>query len=125
MAQIASVFRRFVPQLLHMIVLPIFFFAFILLYRPFGIVDYLGSEWFGVHLTIISCIVMLCIAVARSAYYFIPMNINYTIYIFWCLGEMIFTSFFVAISIGEPYKPTLPVISNHASSNPNGSTWSV
>ena len=99
MAQIASVFRRFVPQLLHMIVLPIFFFAFMLLYRPFGIVDYLGSEWFGVHLTIISCIVMLCIAVARSAYYFIPMNINYTIYIFWCLGEMIFTSFFVALYI--------------------------
>lgn len=99
MAQISSAFRRFTPQLLHMIVLPIFFFAFMLLYRPFGIESFLGVEWFGVHLTIISCIVMLCTAVARSAYYFIPMRMNYALYVFWCLGEIVFTSFFVALYI--------------------------
>lgn len=97
MAQIASVFRRFVPQLLHMIVLPIFFFTFMLLHRSLGINGFLGSEWFGVHLTIMSCIIFLSIAIMRLLYYFIPMRINYTIYAFWCLAEVIFSSFFVAL----------------------------
>lgn len=99
MSQAATVFRKFVPQLLHMIVLPIFFFAFMLIYRPIGVESFLGIEWFGVHLTIISCIVMFCIALARTAYYFIPMRINYALYVFWCLGEIVFTSFFAALYV--------------------------
>ncbi len=97
MSSIASIFRRFVPQLLHMIVLPIFFFAFMLILRPEGVVDFLGKEWFGVHLTIISCIILLSIALTRAAYYFIPMRMNYTLYVFWCLAEIIFMSFFTAL----------------------------
>ena len=30
-------------------------------------------------------------------YYFIPMKLNYTLYAFWCLAEIIFTSFFVGL----------------------------
>ena len=97
MSSIASIFRRFVPQLLHMIVLPIFFFAFMLILRPEGVVYFLGKEWFGVHLTIISCIILLSIALTRAAYYFIPMRMNYTLYVFWCLAEIIFISFFTAL----------------------------
>lgn len=97
MSQIASVFRRFVPQLLHMIVLPVFFFTFMLILRPEGIVDFLGGEWFGVHLTIMSCIILLSVVVTRVIYYFVPMNLNYTLYSFWCLAEIIFMSFFTAL----------------------------
>ena len=45
MSQVPTVFRRFIPQLLHVIVLPIFFFAFMLILRPKGIVDFLGKDW--------------------------------------------------------------------------------
>jgi len=99
MAQVSPVFRRFIPQLLHIIVLPIFFFAFMLLLKPLDIVGFLGREWFGVHLTILSCIILLSIMITRAAYYFIPMRINYTLYGFWCLAEMIFTSFFIALYV--------------------------
>ena len=81
MAQIAPIYRKFVPQLLHMIVLPVFFFTFMLVYRPFDIEPFLGSEWFGVHLTIISCIVLFCAIVTRTAYYFIPMRIDVSLII--------------------------------------------
>ena len=108
MAQIASVFRKFIPQLLHMIVLPIFFFAFMLIYRPMGIEGFLGSEWFGVHLTIISCIVMICSIAVRMIYYFIPMRINYALYVLWCVGEMIFTSFFIALYVWLVFDKSLP-----------------
>ena len=73
MAQIASIFRKFVPQFLHMIVLPVFFFTFMLLLRPKGIVEFLSGEWFGVHLTIMSCIIFLSVVITRVLYYYIPM----------------------------------------------------
>ncbi len=97
MAQIASIFRKFVPQFLHMIVLPVFFFTFMLLLRPKGIVEFLSGEWFGVHLTIMSCIIFLSVVITRVLYYYIPMKLNYTLYSFWCLAEIIFMSFFNAL----------------------------
>ena len=108
MAQVASIFRKFVPQLLHMIVLPLFFFTFMLIYRPRGIEGFLGTEWFGVHLTIISCITLFCAVLSRVAYYFIPMRINYTLYVLWCLGEVIFTSFFAALYIWLVLNKSMP-----------------
>ena len=92
MATVSKIFNRFVPQLLHMIVLPIFFFLFMLIYRPFGISQYLGTEWFAVHLTIFSCIVLLSIIVTRLLYYYLRIQINYTLYSCWCLGEALFAS---------------------------------
>lgn len=97
MSAVPSVFRRFIPQLLHMIVLPVFFFAFLLLYRPFEIQQFCGNAFFGVHITLLSCIILLSAILLRLLYYFIPMRINYTLYIFWCLGEMVFMTFFVAL----------------------------
>lgn len=99
MSQISKIFRRFVPQLLHMIVLPIFFFAFMLIYRPLNSVEFMGGEWFGVHLTISSCIILLSAIIVRLLYYYLPMKINYSLYILWCLGETIFMAFFVALYI--------------------------
>ena len=65
MTTVPSEFRRFVPQLLHMITLPVFFFIFMLVYQPMDIVNVMGDEWFAVHLTIISCILLLSVIVVR------------------------------------------------------------
>ena len=53
MSTFPKTFRHFVPQLIQMIVLPIFFFAFMLIYRPDGIDTFLKSDMYGVHITII------------------------------------------------------------------------
>ena len=108
MGGIPKVYRRFVPQLLHMIVLPLFFFSFMLIYRPFGVVEYLGREWFAVHLTIISCIILLSVTLMRLMYYFIPMKLNYTLYAFWCVAEIVFTSFFSALYVWLILGKTMP-----------------
>ena len=96
---IPQIFRRFIPQLLHVIVLPIFFFIFMLIYRPLGVVNFFGSEWFGVHITIVSCVIFLCMAISRMLYYFLPLVLNYTLYMFWCLAEITFISFFSGLYI--------------------------
>lgn len=99
MTEIPRAFRRFVPQLLHMIVLPLFFFSFMLIYSPFDAESLLGIEWYAVHMTIISCITLLSVIVVRLIYYFVPMKLNYTLYAFWCLAEVLFTSLFVALYV--------------------------
>lgn len=116
MNQISRIFRRFIPQLLHMIVLPIFYFSFMLIYRPLGAVEFMGGEWFGVHLTITSCIVLLSIIIARLLYYYLPMKMNYSLYIFWCLGEVIFSAFFVALYIWLVLQKPLPYFETFATS---------
>lgn len=97
MAIVNKIFSRFVPQVLHMIVLPIFFFIFMLIYRPFGVSEYLGTEWFAVHLTIFSSIVLLSVIVTRILYYFLRLQINYILYACWCLGEVLLTSLMSAL----------------------------
>ena len=99
MATVSKIFNRFVPQVLHMIVLPIFFFVFVLIYRPFGVSEYLGTEWFAVHLTMFSCIVLLSCIVTRMAYYYLRMQLNYTLYACWCLGEALFAALMSALYI--------------------------
>ena len=83
MSSVPKVFKQFIPQLLHVVVLPIFFFAFILIYRPFDIEATIGHEWFGVHLTIVSCIVLLSTILLRLTYYFLQSTLNYSLYILW------------------------------------------
>lgn len=97
MGHVPKVFKQFIPQLLHVVVLPIFFFVFILVYRPFEVHSLLGHEWFGVHLTIVTCIVLLSAILMRLVYYFLPVNLNYPLYILWCIGEIAFMSFFAAL----------------------------
>lgn len=97
MSSVPRLYRRFMPQLLHMIVLPLFFFAFILIYRPYGMHVMVGVEFFAVHVTIISCIIFASSVLLRLLYYYLPLRLNYTLYVFWCLAEIIFMSFFVAL----------------------------
>ncbi len=97
MTQVPRLFRRFMPQLIHMFVLPIFFFAFILLYHPFGLQIQFGTVWFGVHVTVLSCIIFACLLVTRLLYYFLPLRLNYSLYSLWCFGEIFFCSLFCAL----------------------------
>lgn len=102
------IYRRLVSQFLHAIVLPVFFFTFMLIQRPVVMLSTLGNEWFGVHLTIMSCIILLCIILLRALYYFLPLKLNYTLYTYWCLAEIVMTAFFVALYLWIVLKKPMP-----------------
>lgn len=85
------------PQLLHMVVLPLFFFVFLLIYRPFGVTPLFGSAWFGVHVAVLSAIIMLCTIVTRLLYYYLPLKLNYSLYSLWCFGEIVVMTIFGAL----------------------------
>lgn len=99
MSAFPKVFRQFIPQLIHVFVLPVFFFFFMLIYRPEGSVQFFQNDMFGVHITIVSCIILVSAIITRLLYYFLPYSFNYTLYIFWCLCETIFMSFFMALYV--------------------------
>lgn len=116
MSHLPSVFRHFIPQLLHMVVLPVFFFVFLLLYRPIEVQMLLGTSYFGVHITLLSCIILLSTIIVRLLYYFIPLKLNYSLYGLWCLAEMVFMSFFIAIYFWLVLKRGTPYYQNLTSS---------
>ena len=97
MTQVPRLFRRFMPQLIHMLVLPLFFFLFALIYRPFGLSAFFGKELFGVHVTIIACIIFSCIVFTRLLYYYLPLRLNFTLYIVWCFSEVFVISLFTSL----------------------------
>ena len=97
MAQVPRLFKRFIPQLIHMLVLPLFFFLFVLIYVPFGLNSFFGNELFGVHVTVISCIIFCCIVVTRLLYYYLPLRLNFTLYIVWCFTEVFLVSLFTSL----------------------------
>lgn len=97
MIQVPRLFRRFLPQLIHMVVLPLFFFAFVLIYRPLDVNIIFGSVWFGVHITVLSCIIFACVILTRLLYYYLPLRLNYTLYVLWCFGEVFIISLFCAL----------------------------
>ncbi|MGM9763476.1 MAG: LytTR family DNA-binding domain-containing protein [Candidatus Cryptobacteroides sp.] len=96
MNSLPRIFKRFAPQFLHMILVPLFFFAFCLIYKPLGVESLLGMEWFGVRLSLVVSIMLLCMVVTRVLYYYIPSGLNYSLYILWCFGEIVLMTFFVA-----------------------------
>lgn len=110
MSHFPNIFRRFLPQILHMIVLPAFFFFAILIYRPIDSLELIGNSYFGVHLTLISCIILVSEIIIRLLYYILPMKLNYALYVFWCIGEMVFMSFFTALYIWRALYPEIPYL---------------
>lgn len=115
MSSFPSVFRRFIPQLLYILLLPVSFFAFLLLYRPTYAVELIGFNHFGVHLTLLSCIVFLSVIITRLMYYYIPMKLNYSLYTLWCVAEIIFATFFVALYVWlalYPHNPYFEVLTS-------------
>lgn len=96
MNSLPRIFKRFSPQFLHMILVPVFFFAFCLIYRPLGVEELFGEDWFGVRLSLVVSIMLLCMVTTRVLYYYIRTDFNYPLYILWCFGEIVLMSFLVA-----------------------------
>lgn len=59
---------RFSAQLVYIVVLPVFFMLFSLVYNPFGIKEYymLGGKGYGFHLVILTCILLVSVLITRS-----------------------------------------------------------
>lgn len=101
MFELPTIFRKKTSQLIHIVALPIFFFAFMLIYRPFDVYsDFsLGRFSFGVNVTLISCVIFGSVSILRALFCLIRNRIDWITYFFWCILEMTVTVFFVALYV--------------------------
>ncbi len=95
------IYNGFSAQVLYMVVLPVFFLAFSLLYDPFHIQEYyrFGSFDPSFHILMVFCILLVSICLSRTIFYFLDKAVSFGWwqYTLWCLGEVVAASAFIAL----------------------------
>ena len=71
MGNLPPIFKKFTVQVLYFLLMPVFFFSFALLYRPFdiGTILDMGKGLYAFNVTMLSCIVMVSLVFSRLIYY--------------------------------------------------------
>lgn len=101
MLDLPAIFRKPTSQAIHIAAVPLAFFAFVLIYRPFNLAEQLqlGRFSFGVNLTLIACIIFGSTLLMRTLFYLVRQRIDRLTYYFWCLLEITVSVLFVALYV--------------------------
>ncbi|MCQ2146461.1 MAG: LytTR family transcriptional regulator [Bacteroidales bacterium] len=93
--------RNFMTQAAYMIVVPLFFFVFSLIYNPFDIQQYYEVAILGPSFSILmlTCIILLSLTITRTILSFVvkKMEISRWYYLAWCAAEVFVISAFMAL----------------------------
>ena len=112
--------KGYAHQVKYAVLLPLFFFAFCFVYKPFSIPDFydIGGKSWTFHLLMLTCIMIGTLALTRLVFSFLYKYIPFKWwhYAVWCLGEALITAFFFALYTslfykrdgGMPYFTALP-----------------
>jgi len=97
------VFLRFGQQVLHFVVIPIFTFFFLILYKPFNLEEKLAlpTGGFAFNATIIAAIVFLVLLIARMSLWGLRNVAKFkrSVYFVWCFSEIIICCLFVSLYV--------------------------
>ena len=108
MKTISSQFVSGQNQLLYIVVLPVFFLAFVTLYKPTGIVAFLdmGKQMLSFNVTILGCIMLGVLLLSRTLLIVLhkPMHIGYWGWIGWQAVELLVMSLFMALYMALMYQ---------------------
>jgi hypothetical protein len=101
MTRISHTFYRFGTQMLYIMMLPLSFIVFSLVYRPFDVDTFLdmGEGLYPFNITMITCIVLVVLLITRLSLYFCRHHLNLSEgwYIFWCVCEVVIIAHFVTL----------------------------
>ena len=101
MDSVLRIGKRFSAQVIYMIVLPAFFFAFTMLYDPFHIKEYysFGSFNASFHIVMLSCILLVWMILSRTVFHFLQreFTLRWWQYTLWCIGEVLVAAAFMAL----------------------------
>lgn len=101
--QLPRKFFKLTAQIIHIVVLPMFFLVFVLGYEPRTFVNMLNmsSDMFSFNLTMVLTIIFASILVMRISLYFLRHKVSHhpLWYMAWCLLEIVVMSFFVTLYI--------------------------
>lgn len=98
---ISNGLKKFSSQVLYFLMAPVFFFFFTIVYKPYDLTQSLdmGRGLFSFNVAIMTSIILVILVISRLLFFIFreKMKLNYFWYTFWCIGEIIVVSFFVAL----------------------------
>lgn len=99
--KLPELYGKFTTHLWYMLFPAVFFFTFIVVYRPFGSEEMLdmGRSLFFFNTAIMMCIVLVTTIVTRLAYFLLYKFVNHTWWEFsgFCMLEMVIITYFLAL----------------------------
>ncbi len=114
MNKISPTFYKFGTQMLYVLMMPLFFIVFILVYRPFDVDDFLnmGQGLFPFNITMITCILLVTLLITRLSLYFARGHLALTPgwYAFWCVCEVAVIAHFVTLYMWLMLRRTMPYL---------------
>lgn len=104
MKTVSRTFYKMKVQCIFFLVLPIFFFLFCLAYKPYDFEDFLavGRDRYTLNLIVATLIVFGVLVITRVLLFLLRnvMDLNWALYILWCVGEVVFAGLMLSIPMG-------------------------
>lgn len=104
MKTIARTFYKMPVNTLFFTAVPLFYFLFVLAYKPFDIAVFLavGQGRYTLNLIVSTLIVLGVMALSRMLLFILrrQLDLNWPLYILWCFGEAILCGLFLSIPMG-------------------------
>ena len=114
MKAINSTFYKMPVNTMFIVCVPLFYFLFVLAYKPFGIEEFL-SVGAGHTLNLIICtlIVLGVISISRMLLFLLRRRIrlNWALYVLWCFGEVVVCGLYMSIPLGIGWAGVRPYFS--------------
>lgn len=111
----ADITGKFATQIWYIVVIPLFFFLFMLLYTPFDARSFLdcGRGLFAFNVTILTAIEFIFMLCSRTCLHFIRRNNDLPVQVFysWMVGEAVVVAFFMALYVYLMWRGTIPYFS--------------
>ena len=110
MKTISRSFYSMPVNCLFFVVVPLFYFLFVLAYDPFDISEFLavGKEKFTLNLILTTLILLGVLTISRMLLFILRriIDLNWSLYIVWCVGEVVFAGLMFSILLGIGYRGT-------------------
>ncbi|MBO4447219.1 MAG: LytTR family transcriptional regulator [Bacteroidales bacterium] len=112
MKAISRTFYHMTANLLFFLVVPVFFFLFVLAYKPFDIEEFLavGRNRFTLNVIVTTLILFGTLVLSRMFVFLLRRNIdmNWAQYILWCSMEVVFAGMMTSILVGVGWHGAVP-----------------
>ena len=112
MKTISRTFYKMQVTCLFFVIVPLFYFLFILAYDPFEISEFLavGREKFSLNLIITALTVQGVVTLSRMLLFILRhiVDLNWSLYILWCAGETVVCGLMCSILLGIGWAGTYP-----------------
>jgi len=112
MKTISRTFYKMQVTCLFFVIVPLFYFLFVLAYDPFDISEFLavGREKFSLNLIITALTVQGVVTLSRMLLFILRhiVDLNWSLYILWCAGETVVCGLMCSILLGIGWAGTYP-----------------